>query len=134
MNQNSSKIKTAFILSIIGNSVWELILIAYLYLAARLSSISVNLSAMGTLYLIIFATLIFAPFVLGIVSMQLIKNISPSTPQDRVFRILTKIFSIVNIIGGAIVIGYVLIAVFIIGLLVSIFAGQEALITLLLAL
>ena len=133
MNKNSQTIKTAFILSIVGNGLGDLIILFYLYLAARLGSWSSNLSALGLLYIIIICSLIFAPLVFGIIAMNMIKNVNPVTQQDRVFRIITKIFSIVNIVGGAIVAGYIVIAVFIVGMLVSIFAGQEALIVLLLA-
>ncbi len=134
MNKNSQTIKTAFILSIVGNGLGDLIILLYLYLAARLGSWSSNLSALGLLYIIIICSLIFAPLVFGIITMNMIKNVNPVTQQDRVFRIITKIFSIVNIVGGAIVAGYVVIAVFIVGMLVSILSGQEALIVLLLAL
>ena len=133
MNKNSQTIKTAFILSIVGNGLGDLIILFYLYLAARLGSWSSNLSALGLLYIIIICSLIFAPLVFGIISINMIKGVNPVTQQDRVFRIITKIFSIVNIVGGAIVAGYIVIAVFIVGMLVSIFAGQEALIVLLLA-
>ena len=134
MNKNSQTIKTAFILSIVGNGLGDLIILFYLYLAARLGSWSSNLSALGLLYIIIICSLIFAPLVFGIIAMNMIKNVNPVTQQDRVFRIITKIFSIVNIVGGAIVAGYVVIAVFIVGMLVSIFAGQEVFTALLLAL
>ena len=134
MNKNSQTIKTAFILSIVGNGLGDLIILFYLYLAARLGSWSSNLSALGLLYIIIICSLIFAPLVFGIISINMIKGVNPVTQQDRVFRIITKIFSIVNIVGGAIVAGYVVIAVFIVGMLVSIFAGQEVFIALLLAL
>ena len=133
MNKNSQTIKTAFILSIVGNGLGDLIILFYLYLAARLGSWSGNLSALGLLYIIIICTLIFAPLVFGIISLNMIKGVNPVTQQDRVFRIITKIFSIVNIVGGAIVAGYVVIAVFIVGMLVNILSGQEALIVLLLA-
>ena len=134
MNKNSQTIKTAFILSIVGNGLGDLIILFYLYLAARLGSWSSNLSALGLLYIIIICSLIFAPLVFGIISINMIKGVNPVTQQDRVFRIITKIFSIVNIVGGAIVAGYIVIAVFIVGMLVSIFAGQEVFIALLLAL
>lgn len=121
--KNSQTIKTAFILSIVGNfSADALILIYAIFgLLGRISAPAFTASFF--IYCVFALAFLAAPLIFGIIAINMIKNVEPPTPKDRVFKILAKVFSIINIVGGAIILGYVLIVVWIIALLVSVFSG-----------
>ncbi len=106
MKRSSQRIKTAFILSLIAGTFFD-VLAVFLFFFGDLNTI--NFSD-GTIMVTI------TPIVLAIVSLSLLANTKPATPCDRVFKILTKIFSIISIIETCILI--IVIAFFIFVILV----------------
>ena len=97
MNKNSEIIKTAFILSIVGNSFLFALLIAYIFFGSTLNSF---LFPNVPTALLSFAAIFVGPLVFGIVALSLLNKATPITAQDKVFRILTRIFSLIAIIEG----------------------------------
>lgn len=128
--KHSQTIKTAFILAIVGGVSVDAIAIIYVAMSGFGSFSYPTFSATMAAIVFVFVALMLAPLVFGIISLNLIKNAKPQNPRDRVFRILTKVFSIINIVGGALLIFYVLVFAWLIAMLVTILSGQEALIAL----
>ena len=128
--KNSQTIKTAFILAIIGNAAGDALILVYAIfgLLGRISA--PTFTASFFIYCIFALAFLAAPLIFGIIAISMIKNVEPPTPKDRVFKTLAKVFSIINIVGGAIILGYVLIVVWIIALLVSVFSASTVLIIL----
>ena len=128
--KNSQTIKTAFILAIIGNAAADALIILYAMfgILGRLSQPAFTTSFF--IYCVFALAFLTAPLIFGIIAISMIKNVEPPTPKDRVFKTLAKVFSIINIVGGAIILGYVLIVVWIIALLVSVFSASTVLIIL----
>lgn len=113
-NKNSSTIKTAFILSIISESCGDVILLLLFY-----EGIISYGSILSVINILIYSALLAAPLVLGIVALSMVNKVKPITKSDRVFKMLTRIFSIISIVAGGILLFYyciVLLFVYLIGL------------------
>lgn len=95
-NNNSANIRTAFILSIIAGASGELFII-FLYTRGIISYGSVF--NFGNLFIV--SCLCSLPLVLAIIALSLLAKAKPVTTQDRVFRILARIFSIISVVEGA---------------------------------
>ena len=123
--KNSQTIKTAFILSIVGNVSADALIILYAMfgILGRLSQPAFTTSFF--IYCVFALAFLAAPLIFGIIAISMIKNVEPPTPKDRVFKILAKVFSIINIVGGTIILGYVLIVVWIIALIVVVFTSTS---------
>ena len=123
--KNSQTIKTAFILSIVGNVSADALIILYAMfgILGRLSQPAFTTSFF--IYCVFALAFLAAPLIFGIIAISMIKNVEPPTPKDRVFKILAKVFSIINIVGGTIILGYVLIVVWIIALIVAVFTSTS---------
>ena len=109
MKRSSQRIQTAFILSLIAGTFFD-VLAVFLFFFRDLNMINF---ADRT---IIYVSVTITPIVLAIVSLSLLANTKPATPCDRVFKILTKIFSIISIVETCILI--IVIAFFIFVILV----------------
>ena len=94
-NKNSTNIKTAFILSVIAAAYSDIY---------GLGLITQGIIAFGSIgnftNALIILGIVAAPIVLGIVALSLLGKEKPVTKTDRVFRILTMIFSISSIVEG----------------------------------
>lgn len=96
MNDSSNRIKTGFILAICADAAFDTFLLSYLveqYL--RNYFLSSNVLVLFSFLLV----LVVAPFVLSIVALNYIRNAVPVDRKDRVFRIVTKVLSIITIVG-----------------------------------
>ena len=110
--ENRKLITTAFTLSVVANGLLDfLIIIIYIVKAMNSSGSGLSFSYTGFLFILI--TLLIAPIVLGITSLVMIKKTEPTEPKERIFGILSRIFSIIAIVGSGTVI---LIAGFLVGL------------------
>ena len=109
MKRSSQRIKTAFILSLIAGTFFY-VLAVFLYFFSDLNTIYFAADP------IIYVSVAITPIVLAIVALSLLANTKPATPCDRVFKILTKIFSIISIVETCILI--IVIAFFIFVILV----------------
>ena len=98
MNDSSNRIKTGFILAICADAALDTFFISYLverYL--RNDFLSSNALILFSFLLV----LVVAPFVLSIVALNYIKNAVPVDRKDRAFRIITKVLSIITIVGSS---------------------------------
>lgn len=114
--ENRKLITTAFTLSVVANGLLDfLIIILYAAKAMNSSGSGLPFSYAGSLFVLI--TLLIAPIVLGITSLVMIKKTESTEPKERIFGILSRIFSIIAIVGSGTVI---LIAGFLVGLVLLI--------------
>ena len=107
MKRSSQRIQTAFILSLMAGT--------FVYVSAAFlfffSGLNTNYFAAGP---IIYVSVTITPVVLAIVALSLLANTKPATPCDRVFKILTKIISIISIVETCILIIAIAIFIFVI--------------------
>lgn len=95
--KDSETIKAAFILSIVGNSFLFMFLIALIFIGnTLLDMLFPNVLSS----LLSFAMIFVGPLVFGIVALSLLNKATPKTRQDKVFRIITRILSLIAIIEG----------------------------------
>ena len=123
--KNSQIIKNAFILSIIANVSGDALIISYALVGSLGYFSSPTFTPAFLIFCLVALAFLVAPLVFGIIALVMIKSIKPITPKDKVFKILTKVFSIVSIVGGAILLAYVLIIVWLIALIVAIFTATS---------
>lgn len=97
MKRSSQRIKTAFILSLIAGTFFG-VLAVFLFFFSDLNTIYFAADP------IIYVSVTITPIVLAIVALSLLAYTKPATPCDRVFKILTKIFSIISIVETCILI------------------------------
>ena len=109
MKRSSQRIQTAFILSLVVRTFFDVSAVFLFFFSGQ-----------NTIYFaadpIIYVSVAITPIVLAIVALSLLANTKPATPCDRVFKILTKIFSIISIVEICILI--IVIAFFIFVILV----------------
>ena len=118
MKRSSKRIQTAFILSLVAGTFLDAVALFLLYF----SGITSVFSATDAIVLIIYVSVTIAPIVLGIVALSLLTNTKPATPRDRVFKILTKIFSIISIVETSILIVAISFFLFVILVLAGVIA------------
>ncbi len=115
MNDSSNRIKTGFILAICADAAFDTFFISYL---AEQYLRNYFLSSNALVLLSFLLVLVVTPFVLSIVALNYIKNAVPVDRKDRVFRIVTKVLSIITIVGCSIL--------FFVALLVGVAIGAIA--------
>ena len=95
--ENNNQIKTGFILSLVSQICIDVYssMMVFQYIAHTYPFSSNRLVAFAFL-----CCLVIAPFVLAIVALKKIKNETPITVQDRSFRVVTRILSIVTMVEG----------------------------------
>lgn len=109
MKRDSQTIRSAFIISIIAGASSDVFGLLLLFEGV----ISYG-SILEPINLVIVSCLLLAPLVLGIVALSILGKAKPVTKSDRVLRILTKIFSILSIVEGAIILFYLVIVVWLV--------------------
>ena len=97
MPTKEQRIKTAFILSIIGAASSDLFLLMYI-LPYRIG----NIFIINDLAAFIIYPALAAPLVLGILSLTMVRDIGGVSGKDRVLYIFTRVLSIIAIVEGAI--------------------------------
>lgn len=97
MQTKEQRIKTAFILSIIGAASSDLYLLTFLF-SYRVA----NIFIVNDLVSFILFPVLAAPLVLGILALTMVRDINDVTGKYRVFYIFTRVLSIIAIIEGAI--------------------------------
>ena len=112
MNDSSNRIKTSFILAICADAAFDTFFIVYLVEQYLRNDI---LSSSPLILFSFLLVLVVAPFVLSIVALNYIKNAVPVDRKDRVFRIITKVLSIITIVGSS--------AIFLVSLLLGAVIG-----------
>lgn len=113
---NSSTIQTAFILSILAGASTDLFTIYLFY-----SGVFTYSSTFNVYTLILVSCIAAAPIVLGAIALNLIGKAKPVTPRDKVFRILAKIFSIISIVEGCLLVFAYLIIMMLVLLFISVY-------------
>lgn len=100
--KQSQTIKAAFILSIIAGTFFDVFSLIYLLFGTYLSSYDLitNSYFIAMFYLAIMT----APMVMGIIALNMVGKIKNIKGSQRVFVILTRVFSIVSIVGTAVII------------------------------
>ena len=107
MKRSSQRIQTAFILSLVVRAFFDVSAV-FLFFFSGLNPIYF------AAYPIICVSVAITPIVLAIVALSLLANTKPATPCDRVFKILTKIFSIISIVEICILIIAIALFIFVI--------------------
>ena len=97
MLTKEQRIKTAFILSILGASTLDLFFLGYIFYYR----IGVYFSLGGFESLLVFPILV-APLVLGCIAQSLIRDIGAVTGKNRVFYVFARVLSVISIVEGAI--------------------------------
>ena len=100
MKKSSQRIKTALILSLVAGTSCDVLAVFLLFY----SGLNTIFFAADPISLVIYVSVTITPIVLAIVALSLLANTKPATPRDRVFKILTKIFSIISIVETCILI------------------------------
>ena len=100
MERSSQRIQTAFILSLVAGTFFD-VLAVFLFFFSDLNTIFI---ARDTISLVIDVSVAITPIFLATIALSLLANTKPATPRDRVFKILTKIFSIISIVETCILI------------------------------
>ena len=98
MNDSSNRTKTGFILAICADAAFDTFLFSYLVEQYLRNDF---LSGDPLILFSFLLVLVVAPFVLSIVALNYIKNAVPVDRKDRVFRIITKVLSIITIVGSS---------------------------------
>ena len=97
MPTKEQRIKTAFILSIIGAASSDLFLLMYI-LPYRIG----NIFIINDLAAFIIYPALAAPLVLGILALTMVRDIGGVSGKDRILYIFTRVLSIIAIVEGAI--------------------------------
>ena len=97
MPTKEQKIKTAFILSIIGSASSDLCLLTYIFIY-RIGNIFIANDFVS----FVLSPALAAPLVLGILAITMVRDVGEVTGKNRIFYIFTRVLSIVAIVEGAI--------------------------------
>ena len=108
--ETSRTIKNAFTISIIGGGIIDVLFISWALFGNNLFYSSTT-SFVSVLFVLSFC---IAPIILGCISLSMIASCKNYQKSERVFVILTRVFSITSIVEGSV-------AITIIGLIVLLF-------------
>lgn len=117
--RDSQNIKTAFTLAIVAHAIGDGAVI--LYFLSQTILLDAIQSMDFSVFIIVLAILL-APIVLGIVSLSKLKEAKVIQGRDKPFAIIARVLAIIAIVGGALVLFYIALVVWIIGVLIAVFA------------
>lgn len=117
--RDSQNIKTAFTLAIVAHAIGDGAVILYLLSQSILLG---AIQSMDMTFIILILAILLAPLVLGIVSLSKLKEAKVIQGRDKPFAIIARILAIIAIVGSALVLFYIVLVVWIIGLLIGVFA------------
>ena len=111
----NNTVKTPFILSIIANG--SLTFYCFLALLERFYHFG-GLATTALISFFLIVSFVIAPLVLSIVSLSMLRRVGPVVGKDRLFVILTRVFSWLVIGGFAFALTIVLLLVLIFGAII----------------